>query len=73
MWLRCPLGHPNMPRGGHFFACLEQPELFVREIRTFFARALPGLSTKKDTQKSAKSATAVNKSPRDSRTRNDPR
>jgi hypothetical protein len=24
-----------MPRGGHF-ACLEQPELFVRDVRDFF-------------------------------------
>jgi pimeloyl-ACP methyl ester carboxylesterase len=29
-----------MPRGGHF-ACLEQPELFVREIRAFFAARVP--------------------------------
>jgi pimeloyl-ACP methyl ester carboxylesterase len=29
-----------MPRGGHF-ACLEQPELFVRDLRTFFRHASP--------------------------------
>jgi microsomal epoxide hydrolase len=26
-----------LPRGGHF-ACLEQPEIFVRDVREFFAR-----------------------------------
>jgi epoxide hydrolase len=26
----------NMPRGGHF-AAFEQPELFVEDVRTFFA------------------------------------
>jgi pimeloyl-ACP methyl ester carboxylesterase len=30
-----------MPRGGHF-ACLEQPELFVRDVRMFFRTHMPG-------------------------------
>ncbi len=27
--------YTEMPRGGHF-ACFEQPDLFVRDLRTFF-------------------------------------
>jgi len=30
----------QMPRGGHF-ACLEQPELFVADLRTFFRKVRP--------------------------------
>jgi pimeloyl-ACP methyl ester carboxylesterase len=27
--------YTRMPRGGHF-ACMEQPKLFVEDLRTFF-------------------------------------
>jgi microsomal epoxide hydrolase len=33
-----------MPRGGHF-ACLEQPELFVRDVRSFFRTQMAGTAT----------------------------
>jgi pimeloyl-ACP methyl ester carboxylesterase len=34
----------HMQRGGHF-ACLEQPELFVRDVRKFFRTYMPGRAT----------------------------